>query len=457
MSATIRSCSPQRPTDILGQWPAATARDVDRAVELAQAAGLGWAAASAHERSACLVAASERVQDAAVELADLAVREVGKPITEAGGEVARTIAILRYYAQAALDPDGETLPAADGRSLLIARRRPRGVAALICPWNFPFAIPVWKAAPALAWGNAVVLKPSPEATACAMRLGELLALPDGVLQILPGDQHAGSALVAHPEVDVVSFTGSAGVGRQVVVDATAAGSVAQAEMGGSNASVVLADADVAAAARTIAGAAMGFAGQKCTATSRVIAVGGDRLREALMQEIRSLVTGDPADPATVVGPVIDDGARRRVLSATRDAVAAGARLLLGEPHAEGDAMVAPVLLDRIDPRASSAQDEVFGPFCVLLEADDDDHALRLANETRYGLAAAVFTADLERALRFADGLEAGMVRVNGPTTGVDFHAPFGGTKHSSHGPREQGRAARDLYTTTRTITVSSAA
>ncbi len=459
MAQQIVSRSPQDSTDLVVSAPAATVEQVQTAVIRARAAAHEWSTAPAVQRATALHAAANAVAGAATELADLIVREVGKPIGESHGEVARGVAILRYFAQQALDPDGETYPSADGRALLLARRRPRGTVGLITPWNFPIAIPLWKAAPALAFGNAVVLKPAPDASAVAIRLEELVrtALPDGVLQVVIGSAKAGQALVE--SVDAVSFTGSAAVGRSVAVAAARRGIAAQCEMGGQNASIVLPDADIEHTASIIANAAMGYAGQKCTATSRVVIVGDPApLTQALVAAVEHLACGDPADEATVVGPVINEAARARVLEAAAAAVASGGRVLTGARPGAGDGwFVQPTLIDGVKPDSTVAQEEVFGPLCALLTAPDVEDALQIANGVPFGLAASVFTRDLNIALDLAHRLDVGLARINAPTSGVDFHAPFGGEKDSSYGPREQGKAARDFYTSTRTITIAPAA
>jgi acyl-CoA reductase-like NAD-dependent aldehyde dehydrogenase len=447
----ITSNSPQRPSDIVVAVPEAGPDEVGKTVEAARAALPGWARGSAVARANALHACAAALENAAAEVADLVVREVGKPVTEARGEVARGVAILRYYAQAALLPEGEVFPAADAVSLLHTRRRPHGVAGLITPWNFPVAIPLWKAAPALAFGNTVVLKPAEQAPAVALRLAELFdgLLPDGVFRVLPGAAETGAALV--DLADVVSFTGSTAVGRIVRRAATERGIPVQCEMGGQNASIVLPDADLAAAAKVIAGAAMGYAGQKCTATSRVIVVGdAESFAERLAEAVRALPVGDPADPATVVGPVIDAAAQAAVLSS-----AAGATVLTGGSAPDGAGFfVAPTVVAGLPDDHLLRREEVFGPVCAVLPAVSAEDAVAQANSVRHGLVAAVFTTELRAALTLSGQLDVGMVKVNGPTAGVDFHAPFGGDKESSYGPREQGPAARDFYTHTATVTIT---
>jgi aldehyde dehydrogenase (NAD+) len=456
----ISSFSPQQPTDLVVVVAESSAADVERAFASARKAQREWGTGAAAARSGALSAAAEAVAAASDELTDLVVREVGKPVGEARGEVARSVAILRYYAQHVFDPVGALHePSANG--LLYTRRRPLGVAGLITPWNFPLAIPLWKAAPALAFGNAVVLKPAPEATACALRLAELLGplLPDGLLQVVPGDIEAGQAVVAN--ADVVSFTGSTAAGRKVAATATDRGVRVQAEMGGQNPAVVLPDADLQAAAAQIANAAMGFAGQKCTATSRVIVVGGggdaDTFRDALVAAVESLTVGDPGEADTIVGPVINEEARDRVAAVAADAKQSGGRVLTGGGNGNGDGwFVAPTVVEGVPERHTLACEEVFGPICLLQTAADLDEAISVANSVPHGLAAGLYTRDLGSALQATDRLEAGLVKVNAPTSGVDFYLPFGGEKASSLGGREQGKAAQDFYTSLHTVTVAPA-
>ena len=450
----IKSYSPQSPKNLVVETPSATPADVAAVFDRARKAQQGWAGPAA-ARSQALSDAADALSSASAELADLMVREVGKPLTESRGEVARAIAILRYYAQQVFDPAGAVHePSAGG--LLFTRRRPLGVAGLITPWNFPLAIPLWKAAPALAFGNTVVLKPAPEATAMALRLAELLAgvLPEDVFSVVPGDVETGQAVVEG--ADVVSFTGSTAAGRSVAAAAGARGVPVQAEMGGQNPAVVRPDADVESTARQIAAAAMGFAGQKCTATKRVVVVGDPApFRDALVAAVEAMVVGDPADPKTTVGPLIDQAARDRVTGSAEDALAQGGRVLTGGQTVGDDGwFAAPTLVEGVPAGHTLACDEVFGPIALLQTARSLDEAIATANGVPHGLAAGIYTRDLSVALRASDALEAGLVKVNAPTTGVDFYLPFGGEKASSIGQREQGKAAQDFYTSTHTVTMA---
>lgn len=451
----ISSFSPQQPKDLVVEADTTTPEQVTSTFALARTAQQEWAGAPAAARASSLNSAADAVDGAAEELADLVVREVGKPLTEARAEVARSVAILRYYAQQVFDPTG-AVHAPSVQGMLFTSRRPLGVAGLITPWNFPLAIPLWKAAPALAFGNTVVLKPAPESTACALRLAELIApvLSADAFSVVPGDVETGQAVVAG--ADVVSFTGSTGGGRAVAKSAVERAIPVQAEMGGQNPAVVLPDADLDAAAQQIAAAAMGFAGQKCTATKRVVVVGdGAAFRDALVAAVEAMQVADPADLQTTVGPVISKHARDRVTSVARDAEQVGGRVLTGGTDVDADGwFVKPTVVEGVPERHTLACEEVFGPICLLQSATDLDDGIRIANSVPHGLAAALYTKDLSTALRAAQRLEAGLVKVNAPTSGVDFYLPFGGEKGSSLGPREQGKAAQNFYTSTHTITIA---
>jgi alpha-ketoglutaric semialdehyde dehydrogenase len=453
-----RSVSPQQPDDLVAEARSATPDEVRAAAARARTAQAGWWAAPAPVRSAALAAAAAALREHAAQATELIVREVGKPLGEATGEVGRAAAILDYYAQACYAPLGAVLPSSLP-GMLLTERRPHAVAGLVTPWNFPLAIPLWKAAPALTAGNAVLLKPSPEAFGCAQWLERTLAavLPEGLFQVLVGAAQTGAAVAE--VADVVSFTGSATVGRAVAAAAAARGVGVQAEMGGQNAAIVLPDADPGLAAEMIAGAAMGFAGQKCTATRRVIVIGGAarvaEVTDAVAAAVAAMPPGDPAAAGVTVGPVISAGARQSVLDATAAAVAAGARIVAGGEVVDGAGwFVAPTVVTGLAGDHPVAQEETFGPLAVVLPADDEAEAVRLAESVRYGLVTSVHGRDLGAVQRVVRGIGTGMIKVNAPTTGVDFWAPFGGERESSYGQREQGLAALDFYASTRTITLN---
>ena len=456
----IETREPAYPDRVVGRFEMLGEAGLEASIEAAARAQRAWAL-NVSGRASGLLRWAAAIEAEGASLADLVAREVGKPITEARGEVARTVAILRYYSQVAFDPVAEQYPSPDGRSRLLAERVPLGVVALICPWNFPLAIPAWKMGPALATGNAAILKPSAAGLATATRLVELARpfLPEGVLQLAPLGAGLVGRLVEDARIAGVSFTGSAEVGRRIIAAGAARGIPIQAEMGGQNASVVLADADIDAAVTAIAGAAMGYAGQKCTATSRVVVVRSvaDRFIPLFVDRVAALEVGDPSNETTVVGPLISSAARDGVRISVDAALGRGGRLLTGNRSPELPGwFYAPPLVALNDPGDPFAQEETFGPAASVLVASDSDDAVRIANGTPYGLSAAVFGTDVERATAIALRLEAGLLRVNASTTGVDYYAPFGGEKASSYGPREQGRAAVEFYTRSRTILVSPA-
>ncbi|MGW0738027.1 aldehyde dehydrogenase family protein [Streptomyces sp. NPDC002851] len=454
--STVRSTNPHDPEETVAEVPATPTDQLPALIELATHAGRDWAHTAAPNRATALTRIADDIAAEAERLASLISREVGKPITEARGEVLRAERTFRYFAQTTLLPEGDVLPGADARSLTFTRSRPRGVVGVITPWNFPLVIPTWKLAPALAYGNAVVFKPSAQAVGTGEALAEIINrhLLPGVLVFAAGP--GTGALVAHSRaISAVSFTGSTEVGREVAATVSARGGIAQAEMGGQNPTVILADADVEGAVAGIVGSAFAFAGQKCTATSRIIVHGDvyERTRDALVETVKNLVLIDPSDPKCQVGPVIDVGSRDGALAAVE---ASGGRLLTGgnKPDAAGS-YLEPTLVEVPGSDDVLATDEVFAPVTALLRARSAAHAIELANATPYGLSASLYTRDLAAALIHTRDLEAGMIRVNAPTTGLDHWAPFGGTKESSFGPREQGLAAREFYTESTTVAVSS--
>ena len=455
--ASIRSVNPSSPSDVVGEWSVASADEVRQVVARASRARAGWAGGSALERSLVLGRAADVLARESAALADLVVQEVGKPIDEAAAEVERAVRIFRYYAQVTLLPDGDVIPLRAEASLLLGRRRPLGLVALITPWNFPVAIPVWKLAPCLAFGNVSVLKPSEFAPAVATRLHELISplFPEGVFEIVIGDGASGAELLQAEGIAGVSFTGSRRTGEIIVAECARRLIPVQAEMGGQNPAIVLADADLGAAARDVAYSAVGYSGQKCTATRRVIVAGFvyDEFVADLVERVRRSQIGDLRLSCVVGGPLISEEACRRATTALE---ASAGRILLDGARLDREGyFVGPSVVAVDGPDDVLACDEVFAPVLAVLKAESVDEAVYLANATDYGLVAGVYTRDLGSTLQLCSRVEVGIVKVNAPTAGVDYHAPFGGWKHSGFGPREQGLEARNFFTHTQTVVVSA--
>lgn len=454
----IKSFNPADPSDLVAEREEASPAAIGTALDEAGAAQPGWAA-SAAERSAALSRLERELTANAARFEELITREVGKPATEARGEVQRAIAILRFYAQVALDPLGEIFPGSAPGTRISVTREPLGVIFAICPWNFPLAIPLWKLAPALAYGNAALLKPASEAIGVAGLLAECIdrSLPDGICTVVNLSGRSTAAALDDERIKAVTFTGSTAVGLGVAAQMAARGAPAQAEMGGQNPAIVLADADLEAAADDILYASMGYAGQKCTATRRVIVTGeiSDRFTEALATRIEALTVGDPTREEVVVGPLISGRALDEFDDDVAGAIRAGAEVIArAEAPSSTGFLPAPTLLreDRTD--ATVNQEETFGPLVTLIEVADEAAAVAAANATPFGLSSSVHSRDVARAAAISGRIRSGLQRVNLPTSGVDFYAPFGGEGRSSFGPREQGRASREFFTSTRTMTVA---
>ncbi|CAN5869520.1 aldehyde dehydrogenase family protein [soil metagenome] len=458
----IDDVNPSDARDVVARVPEGGITDVAAAVTAAAGALPAWRRTTGPARAEHLYRWASAIGARQEELARELSREVGKPIGEARGEVARCVVILRYYAGDAVRSVGEVVPAQSEGSLQFTLREPLGVVALITPWNFPLAIALWKAAPALAFGNTVVLKPAEQASRMAVLLAETAAaagLPAGVFNVVLGaGSIVGDALIRAEPVRAVSFTGSSAVGARVAAVCAERNIRYQTEMGGKNVVIVMPDADLDLAARLTAAGAMRYAGQKCTATSRAIVAHGveHAFMERLQQAVAALPIGPVDDEASAIGPLISEGARERVLGALSAAAVVplcGGAVPADERFARGF-FIEPTVLRDVDPATALAQDELFGPVLATFTAADLDEAIELANRTRYGLSASLFTRDIGAALTYMNRIEAGLVRINGDTTGVDPHAPFGGMKASSSGSREQGTAARDFYTDYKTVQVS---
>lgn len=463
---TFERRNPADERDRIGSYADSDAADVAATVAAARAALPAWRRLAPDARAQYLFRAADLLAARRDAVAAALTREEGKSLPEATGETQRGVTLLRYYAGEGLRSDGEVLPSADPNVLLFTERTALGVVGLITPWNFPVAIPLWKAAPALVYGNAVVIKPSELSPECARLLTEVFAeagLPAGVFNLVQGRGAAGAALAASEGVDGISFTGSVATGKSIAAACQSRGAKYQLEMGGKNAVVVLEDADLPQAVELTVRGAMKSAGEKCTATSRAIVVEAvaDAFTNALAERAASLKIGPGTDPDAYLGPVISRAAKERILENIRAAEAEGARLLCGSDLAGRADLahghyVAPTVLDDVTPQMRIAQEEVFGPVLAVLRVADFDAALEAANGTRYGLSASVFTRDIGKALRFAREAEAGLVRINGETAGVEPQAPFGGMKASSSFSREQGQAAKEFYTQIKTISIEKA-
>ena len=460
---TFENRSPADTSDLVGRFAASAKEDVERAVAAAAEAAEGWRQTSPIARANILHKAAEILAGRQAEIGRELTREEGKTLKEGIGETGRAVQILRYFAGEAQQPSGEHYPSMNPLTLLYTLREPLGVVALITPWNFPIAIPAWKMAPALAFGNTVVFKPASLTPLCAVRLTQALAdagLPPGVLNLVTGGASAvGDPLVRDPRVAGISFTGSNAVGAELRKLAAETGAKLQLELGGKNPAIVLADADLDHALTHVVAGAMMSTGQKCTATSRAIVdrrVAAQFTRD-LTDRIGALKVGDPLATETQIGPAVSAEAADRIVADVAAAKGDGALLVGGDRlrangHGRGH-FVAPTLFGDVDPESTLGQEELFGPVLGVIPVDGLDEALAVANRVRFGLSASLFTRDLGTALAFVRGIQAGIVHVNSETAGAEPHVPFGGMKGSSSYSREQGKAAREFFTQTKTVYV----
>jgi len=450
--------------EVLGQVPLSTREEARAAVDAAAEAFPRWRDTPGPVRGKLLFKALEIFDREMPRLADALTREEGKTLGESRGELQRSRNILEYMAGEGRRLRGETLPSELANTFTYTRREPLGVVALISPWNFPVAIPIWKIAPALVCGNTVVFKPAtltPWSASLLMEIFQEAGLPDGVLNMVIGSGNSvGEEIITHPAVRAVSFTGSNEVGSKLYQLAASRGVRVQAEMGGKNPVVVLDDADLELALAGTVQGAYGSTGQRCTATSRVIVSEGvaDRFVADVAQRAARLTSGDGLDPATEMGPSVDESQMQTVLSYITIGQEEGARLVTGGdrvadgPRAKGY-FVAPTVFDHVTPHMRIFQEEIFGPVLAVCRVPDFDAAVEAANAVPYGLASSIYTSDLAKAMRFVDRSEVGIVHVNQPTVGGEAHLPFGGTKATGVGPREQGSVAIDFYSELKVVYV----
>ena len=455
---TYTKVNPMHPADTVGEYSSSTEADAEAAVDAAEAAFEGWAALPMARRAAYLNAAASVLEARAEQVARDMTTEMGKPLREARGEAGRAAQILRYAASEAFRSVGEHFEQAATGAQVSTRRRPVGVVALITPWNFPMAIPIWKLAPALVYGNTVVLKLAYEAPRTGLHIAEAFAeaeLPAGVLNVLTGrGSTVGAALVTDPRVRAISFTGSVATGHGVRDEATRLGKRVQLELGGHNPLIVTADADLDRAVEASYAGAFWSAGQKCTATRRIYVQDDvyDTFKERLLSRIERGKVGDPLDPDVEVGPIVSESQFDDILAAIERGREEGGTVLAGGDRVDDEGfVVAPTVFEDVRDDAFLSCEEVFGPVTSLYRFATLDEAMRRANASEFGLSAAIFTSSLAAATRFQNEAQAGLLHVNSQTAGADVHVPFGGIKSSGFGPHEQGRAAIEFYTETVTV------
>jgi acyl-CoA reductase-like NAD-dependent aldehyde dehydrogenase len=453
--------NPSNTADVIGEFPRATRADAERAIAAAKAAFPAWSRSTPQERHDALKRIGDEILARKDELGRLLSREEGKTLAEGIGETVRAGQIFLFFSGEALRIAGEKVASVRPNVDVEMTREPLGVVGLIAPWNFPIAIPAWKIAPALAYGNTVVFKPADLVPATAHALSEIIAragLPAGVFNLVMGrGSEVGETLLTHPDVAAISFTGSVTTGRRVAAACVAATPMkkVQLEMGGKNPLVVLDDADLKTAVECAVNGAFFSTGQRCTASSRLVVTKGiyGKFIEAMTARMKELVIDDALKTGTHIGPVVDQSQLDQDLSYLKIGQDEGAKLVCGGELLNRETpgfYMQPALFADVGNTMRIAREEIFGPVAAVIPAKDYEEALAIANDTPFGLSSGICTTNLKYASHFKRNSEAGMVMVNLPTAGVDYHVPFGGRKGSSYGSREQGRYAVEFYTTVKT-------
>lgn len=450
--------SPAKPTQCIGHIEMISIEETNAIVNEAQQAFHTWKNTSPVTRGEILRVTADLLEQHIQLVAETASQEMGKTKQEMLGEVKRGAAILRYFAQEGMRAHGEVLPSVSESKLLYSMRVPLGVVAAITPWNFPVAIPLWKIAPALVYGNTVVWKPSIEAALTGKLIGELFeqaGMPKHVLNIVQGrGSNVGQALLEAPAVKAITFTGSNGVGQNILNTAGATNKKIQLELGGKNAAIILADADLQKAAKLTIEGAMKQTGQRCTATSRVYIEETvyDEVIELLIKEVQQIEVG------VTMGPAASKAQYDNILAAIEQAKADGAKLVFGggpTQHITEGYYIDPTIFVNVTHDMAIARDEVFGPVLAVVKVKNYDEALQLSNDSEFGLSASIYTTNIQKAFDFIKHSEVGLVQVNDETGGAEPQAPFGGVKNSSTGAREQGQAAKEFFTTMKTVTIQT--
>ncbi len=451
--------NPSDTNDVVGLYAQGTPDDMRAAIAAAKAAFPAWSRSGILERHAILKKTSDEILARKEELGTLLAREEGKTLPEAIGETIRAAQIFDFFAGECLRLAGESLPSVRPGIGVEITREPIGPIGLITPWNFPIAIPAWKIAPALCYGNTVVLKPAELVPGCAWALADILhraGLPKGVFNLVMGKGSViGQAMLDSPDLAGISFTGSVGTGKRVALASIEHGRKYQLEMGGKNPFVILDDADLSVAVEASLNSCFFSTGQRCTASSRLIVTEGihDRFVAALVERLKSVNVDNALKAGTHIGPVVDERQLMQDIDYIDIGRSEGANLVFGGERLNRETpgfYLQPALFTEASNQMRISREEIFGPVASVIRVKDYEEALSVANDTPFGLSSGIATTSLKHATHFRRNAEAGMVMVNLPTAGVDFHVPFGGRKGSSFGPREQGRYAAEFFTTVKT-------
>ena len=451
--------NPSDTSDIIGEYAHASAAQTQQAIDAAYQASLAWGNSSIQHRSDILDNIGSEILQRREELGELVSREEGKTLPEGIGEATRAGQVFKFFAGEALRPGGEFIDSIRPGLDVSVTRAPMGVVGLILPWNFPIAIPAWKVAPALAYGNAVVFKPAELVPATAHAMAEIIVnagVPDGVFNLVMGTgAEVGATIVNHPAVNAISFTGSVRTGRDVALAAASRMAKVQLEMGGKNPLVVLDDADLSTAVECAVNGAYFSTGQRCTASSRLIVTEGihDKFVAAVSERMRKLTVDHALKAGTDIGPVVDQRQLQQNLDYIQVGINDGANLVCGGEQVSRDThgfFMTPALFTESSNKMRINREEVFGPVATVIRVKDYEEALATANDTEFGLSSGIVTTSLKYSSHFKRHIQSGVASVNVPTAGVDYHVPFGGIKSSSYGSREQGSYAKEFYTTVKT-------
>jgi len=458
---TFESRNPAHQTEVVGVFPRSSAVDVDAAVQAAKKAFRGWRLTPAPVRAEFLYKVAELIKTHKEELAQLMTREMGKVLKEARGDVQEAIDLALYAAGEGRRLFGQTTPSELPKKFAMSLRMPVGIVGIVTPWNFPMAIPMWKIAPSLVCGNTIVFKPASDTPLCAAKLVELFieaGLPAGVLNLIHGSgEEAGNALLRHPDVQLISFTGSVAVGQEVARAAADTKKRTALELGGKNCILVMDDADLDLAVDGAIWGAFGTSGQRCTASSRLIVHKKivKEYTEKLLARAKELRLGDGLLQTTDVGPVINSSRLKKIDEYIQIGKKEATLLTGGKINAEGPlqegCFYEPTLFGDVKPNAVIAQEEIFGPVTAIIPVENLEEALNVANGVRYGLSSAIYTRDVNRAFHAIEDLYTGIVYINSSTIGAEVHLPFGGTRDTGNGHREAGQTMLDTYTEWKTV------